>query len=110
MADLIPGAVTNFNGTTWVTAVAAGASGKRRQILACYVENLDSVPHVFRQARQISGTEEDLYPELTLDAFQKGFFHVDGIVISDAQNYRVVMDAAHTSTAPRFEAHAFEAP
>lgn len=81
MAGLVGGTPASFNGATWVAAVAAPASGKQRQVLACHVENLDTVTHTFKSRKKVGVTGYEVYQELILDAGRKGQLVVGSIVL-----------------------------
>lgn len=108
------GAEPIFNGSTEVEIVAAPGSGKTRELLSVFVNNLDTVAHTFSlRKKKTAGSVTRNYPTLTLDATgtqaAKGYLFVGSIVLDDTdENVVVFMEGAHTTTAPVADVAAFE--
>jgi hypothetical protein len=111
MAGFIGGTPGDFSGTTWVTVVAAPASGKQRQVLAVHVSNLDSITHKFKLRKVVGASQYEMYAPKTVDAGLKGQL-VDQSIVLDATNMSLeaALDEAISATQPKFDPAVFEVP
>jgi hypothetical protein len=111
MAGFVGGTPASFNGATWVAAVAAPASGKQREVLACHVDNLDTVQHTFKSRKKVGVTGYEVYPAKVIAAGARGQLVVDAVVLDATDmSYEVAIEGAHTTTAPQFDVAVFEVP
>lgn len=110
-ASFIGGTPVNLTGATWVTVVAAPASGKQREVLALHAENLDTVDHTFSVRKLIGGTGYQVFPDVVIPTLLRAQL-LQAPVVLDAtdMSLEVKIEGAHTTTAPRVDRATFEVP
>jgi len=110
VASFKGGTPISLNGTTWVSIVAAPATGQK-QILACHVHNLDTVQHTIKHRLFIGAAGYEDFAEQVLAPGQKAQI-VAACIVLDATNmsYELSMAAAASVTQPRARGNVFEVP
>jgi len=110
MAAAFVGNEVALTGTTWVTVVAAPGAGKQRELLSCWVDNLDTVDHTFHLRKNKAGVFFN-YPDVFVSTLQRGQLSSGGIVLDATdESIEVSDDATATTTAPKADAGIFEVP
>lgn len=110
MADLPLGSEGVLNGGTPVTALAAPASSKQRQVPAngASVYNADSVSHTITWQKKKASTTYVIYIATGVVAGALSILGKKVVLDATDETLEVVMEGAHTTLAPTFDIAAME--
>jgi hypothetical protein len=92
--------IVSLNGTTHVTLIAAPGASSQRLVLLARAENLDSVSQTVAFVRNKNGTRTDLLRRLVQPGGALELPTPFDLVATD-ESLEGVMEAAHSTTAPR---------
>ena len=105
------GAPVNFNGATWVTVVAAPATGKQREVLGLQVKNLDTADHTFSLRKNRNGTFHQLWPDRVIaTGLTAQVLDAPIVLDADTDSLEMKIEGAHSVTAPAVDRAFFEVP
>jgi hypothetical protein len=114
MATLANGGTITLTGATFINVVGAPTGSNKREVLSCWVENLDTALHTFshRFHKTAGSIDIPLPGGLVLAAGEKGWLTITYpfVLGTTDESYQVAIDGAHTTTAPRAMGSYFEVP